>query len=276
MRTSNSLAGLAGLIGFIAAGGALAAPLAAATFEESAVATCFGTESQDGADDFVPEIVNVDLSSASCQAISDVFTAGIVNDPFISLQLHADGTSASASGSADISYRMRVNGPSGTFVPVHVTAAFNINGTVGGRTTSPGDTILIYGEGSAVILGLPTSLGGCTWWVFHPQLSCPNGPEGGTSGDIDQITNLYVGTEFSIIMQARAKVGVIMFQGDTLTPHSEIDLVIDPHFEFVNPDDALLYSFEFSPNMTQVPAPGAAWLFAAGLGLLGGRLRRRA
>jgi hypothetical protein len=225
----------------VLAHGAAEAQLPSGTFDESGSASCAMVETYEGYSETTPENLSVDNSLAgtlNCQAISSTSIYGYVR-PLIDLRLHVSGTTAAtASAQAFATYYARVNGPPG-IVRFRVTAHISI---LGASASANG----VYGLGRGQVdIPLGGSASICSWWEQESILCA--GPEGGNSFDYDQLVDLTAGTTYSVGMQASASVQVLVTGGPTGL--AEVQVVVDPTFEFDDPEDAATWTLEFSPNL---------------------------
>jgi hypothetical protein len=255
-------------------GAATALPLA--TYSESLDGQCNGTDSADGFDDSVAEVLGLDMAtshtSGNCQMVSNLLLAGFLQ-PTIDLQISSSAKSIDANWSAEgtgegfISYYFQVTGPEQTFVDISVSAVISISGS---RTGSASST---YSSAIGSVTGLPggQSVYACSW--FGVQIGCATGPEGGIEQSISYVTTVPANQSFLIEMQGTGRAQAL--GGAGTTESAEIQIIVDPIFSFVNSGDMALYTLEFSPNMTPVPLPATAALLPSGLLACAAWTRRR-
>lgn len=250
-----------------------ASALAAGIFLEELTGQCQGTDSAKGGLPEVPEALSLDMTfsgtSGGCQMVSSLLLTAS-QQPSIDLQISSSGTSAGALGTGlgQIVYEFKVTGPDNTFVDINVFAAASVSGSKVSAFTTTG------AWGSGAIGGLPGG-GGiniCSYWGPRPA-ACLTGPEGGADVTLDYEATVRANEIFSIILFGRAS-ATAGFESGRST-NAEVQLVIDPTFSFVHPEDAALYTLEYSPNLTAVPLPATAPLLATGLLAGGAWVRRR-
>ena len=177
--------------------------------------------------------------------------------------------STQATASSSIVYSMRINGPTDRLVPVQISVLADINGQA---TESASGLTTASGSGSISIFGVDSWSIESRWNVLCPPFgTCVQ--DGPSDIGVTQTYDLIPGNEYTVFMSgsASSRAGRSN-QLDPLAPASNVQVIVDPLFEFTNPGDAAIYSFEFSPNI--IPIPPAVWLFAsalAGMGLFRGR-----
>jgi len=243
----------------------------AATIVEFANGAC-GAGSASGVDDSLAEYVSVDglISNAagSCQAVASVTTSGGFS-PQIDLLGQANATvgtfpsGSEASANARIDYSLVLNGPPDQEVFVWITAYIDITG---GATGAGGSA-----QGRGEIIGLPipfnSSVSVCSYFGL-PGPICPSGPGSGADWQIGTQTVLRTGQLYNFTLRGAGR-AVASPIGMDSSAAADFQVIVDPVFSFVNPEDAALYSFEFSPNLAAVPAPASVWLLGSALPFLG-------
>jgi hypothetical protein len=179
---------------------------------------------------------------------------------------------ASAGGAVtnQIVYSMVIAGPANQLVPVRFMARAQIDGAVDSLSSSTAFAsanaavnILCYGAWQTVSRwNQPCpAFGACT-------------QNAGSSFTVAETFDFVSGAEYLVTLYGEASNGAATSRLEgPLSAHSEVGLIIDPTFAFVDPADAEIYSFTFSPNL--VPLPPTAWMLGAGLVLLGWRIRGR-
>lgn len=274
------------LMALVFLGGAVeGATLLPATFTESASGACTvaGPDSATGVSDAIPESVNVDLQfsnfTGSCQSVVQTATYGGYS-PGIDLQLSGNvefiqSAAFSATGTATgrLIYKVVVSGPEGTTVNMNIAAAVSLGGTLVGTDATD------WMQARGWVLGLPGApLGGidiCSYWG-DPTAFCQGGagPVGGAEQSLFYQTAMVANFVYTIDMYALGRISAFAGSPDEAASSADLQVAVDPTFSFVNPEDAELYTLEFSPNLA-VPLPPVALLFPAGLLAGLGWLRRQ-
>ncbi len=265
---------LVALLWLAVCGSASALPVG--TFQEQLGGSCNGTDRADGGNDLVPEALSLDLQlshfSANCQMVGNILVNGSI-DPAIDIQLSTSAQSHSAGIASEgwargfVEYYFQVSGPAGQFVDVSVSAAASISGS------SSGSNVITYSTGRAEIFGLPDGLDVRICGYFGQQSGLCSSP-GSSEQSISYVASVPANSPYLITMIGTAFASASGAAGGA-AEDAAIQVVLDPIFQFVNPEDAALYTLEFSPNMAPVPLPATALLLPTGLLALGARVRRR-
>lgn len=254
-----------------------AVALSAGIFLEELSGQCQGTDSAKGVLPEIPEALSLDISFSSanggCQMVASLLLNGS-EQPSIDLQISSSGgpVTALGTGLGEIIYEFQVAGPPNTFIDINVLARASISGSKDGLQGTGS-------WGSGAIGGLPGDLGTtqginlCSFWGTRPA-ACLTGPEGGADTTLQYQTSVRSNYIFSVILFGRASASA-GFQGGGSSTNAEVQLVLDPTFSFVNPEDAAFYTLEYSPNLTAVPLPATAPMLATGLLAAGSWVRRR-
>ena len=227
-----------------------------------------------------PIILADDVQNPGSQSVfSLVQTGGTV--PMIDLSADANVTSVSGnpelrSASVDVSsnlvYSMSVDGPANSFIPLLVTTRIDISGSA---ETDP-NASWVQAYGSVTIFGV-TNWNASSYW----NNACPIGTnctqDAGTTLIDQQLLYFSTNTEYLVSMVADTNISArITTTGGLLSAHTDAQVIVDPLFEFFDPNDAALYTINFSANLATVPVPAAAWLFGSGLlGLLAVARRKK-
>lgn len=180
--------------------------------------------------------------------------------------------SATVDVSSNLVYSMSIDGPTDTIIPMLVTTQIDISGSA----LSSLNNSWAEGSGSVTIFGV-ANWNTSSYWNHTCQLGTNCTQDGGSSVSDQQLFYFTTNTEYLISMVADASVfaGTLATSGP-LSAHTDVQVVVDPVFQFYDPNDAALFTLNFSANLATVPLPAAAWLFASALGVFGYLGKRKA
>jgi hypothetical protein len=170
-----------------------------------------------------------------------------------------------------IYYYMSVDGALDTLVQLAVIVQIDVNGSVDPDTSF--NSTAGWGTGAVTLFGQ-----GAWFTTSYWNIPCPVGSpceqDAGSSLVVREVFEFVTNSEYQISLLADvfARANISRF-GGPLNSVSEVQISVDPVFEFVNPEDAALYTINFSPNI--VPEPGTGLMLMSGLTALAAHRRSR-
>lgn len=214
-----------------------------------------------------PELIELDVSWSpidapdgdKAQAIISLGTYG-ASKPLIDVQAQVSSTASGSSkvtAAADIDFWFMIMGPDTPGSTVQMSASAFIDAT--GSANGFGSWGMITASIDAPIPGLREIR---TYWGDAP-VPATSPPGGDVQEDFSTLTGIIPNTSYKVAMSMSGEARTIGLP-DGSSAAADFQVVVDPVFTFVNPEDEASYSIFYSAN---IPEPGSLALLVLG-GLL--------